>query len=276
MTDTDRKPPAATGSLFPGWTAALLAALVAMGDVCPRDAAAAASAPPEDGAALQVLFIGNSLTFYNDLPHMVAAIGAADGAGPVKIAVDSFTVGGATLRSLWRRDRGRQMLQSRHWDYVVLQESSDLPTEPHGADKVAEGMDPWIEAVRQAGAKPVLYGAWARQAGSDFYTHGRGAGSPAQMQGLIDQAIGGIAARYHIPAVLAGDSWARCAGQPGVPQLYFTDQHHPSVAGSYLTALLLYRQLTGHTPAPAGFVPPPLAPEQARALDSCAALAPAR
>ena len=42
-------------------------------------------------AALQVLWIGNSYTYYNDLPSLVGRLAAADG---VELEFDSHTEGG--------------------------------------------------------------------------------------------------------------------------------------------------------------------------------------
>ncbi len=64
-----------------------------------------AGPPPDAGPPLRVLFAGNSYTYYNDMPAVVAELGAATGA---PIEVDAVTMGGATLRDHWMSTGARE------------------------------------------------------------------------------------------------------------------------------------------------------------------------
>src|SRR5215216_2269984 len=72
---------------------------------------------------LHVLFIGNSYTFVNNLPRLVAAL-AANEARPLQ--TESVTEGGATLKLHWQKGDALRAIRQGHWDYVVLQEHSTL------------------------------------------------------------------------------------------------------------------------------------------------------
>ena len=67
---------------------------------------------------LRVLFLGNSLTAWNDLPEMVAAFGRARN---TPIEFEAVTPGGYNLDDHW--DNGSlERLRAQEWDAVVLQQ----------------------------------------------------------------------------------------------------------------------------------------------------------
>src|ERR1700682_5938249 len=67
---------------------------------------------------LQALFIGNSFTYYHDLPKMVAELAKAGGQRPLRY--ERETPGGCTLEKHWKDGKALAKIQSRKWDYVVL------------------------------------------------------------------------------------------------------------------------------------------------------------
>src|SRR5690348_9457871 len=75
--------------------------------------------PVSPPRAYRVLFVGNYLTYTNDLPAMVAAIAAAEG--------DTFFVSSQAypdwgLQDHWERGRAPAMLMTGTWDVVVMQQ----------------------------------------------------------------------------------------------------------------------------------------------------------
>ena len=59
--------------------------------------------------------------------------------------------------------------------------------------------------------------------------------------------------------------------QTGAPDVWGPDRHHPSVAGTYLAALVFYRQFTGRSGAEATWRPGGLSAEDAAKLQRIAA-----
>ena len=53
-----------------------------------------------DTAKLRILFFGNSYTYFNNLPQILAGL-AASAKPPQIVETEMVTVGGATLKSLW-------------------------------------------------------------------------------------------------------------------------------------------------------------------------------
>ena len=110
---------------------------------------------------MRILMLGNSLTFANDMPQMLAALTGAE--------VVHHTRGGARLSEQLNPAtrlgaQTQAALAGEHWDYVVLQEMSHGPiSSPRSFfSSVAQ----LCEQIRASGAAPVLYATWAYQKGS--------------------------------------------------------------------------------------------------------------
>ncbi len=231
------------------------------------------AAMPPGAPQINIFFIGNSYTSENDLPRLLRAI-AADAQSPVDVETAEATAGGQRLVDSWGDDQARAVLASRHWDYVVLQEQS-LMTMLSGNQPVTQsGFSEWGQSIHAAGAMPVVFETWARQPGSAAYSSADATANnltdAATMQAQIDFILGDAGSSIGAIPVPVGDVWMRCEQQPGAPLLYEPDNSHPSLAGSYLAAMLFYRILTGHPPSSSNFVPDGLDPTAAQTLRNCA------
>jgi hypothetical protein len=105
----------------------------------------------------KILFIGNSLTYYQDgiFTHF-QKMGAA--ATPrVAIQADKAVVGGQYFKTLWEKYPEPRQAIARGYDVVVLQE--DLP-ETTVAD-FREYSRKFVAEVKATKARPVLLMAWA-------------------------------------------------------------------------------------------------------------------
>ena len=100
---------------------------------------------------MRILMLGNSFTYYNDLPKMLAAILGEE--------VVSFTRGGAYLKA--HTDPEDEMyaptakaLAEERWDYVVLQDQSRGPI-THPAE-FAQAVCQLCRMIRAAGGIPAV------------------------------------------------------------------------------------------------------------------------
>jgi hypothetical protein len=92
------------------------------------------------------------------------------------------------------------------------------------------------EEIRKVGARTVLYATWARD------------GYPEQ-QRRLDHAFTEFAREANAGLVPAGLAWTvTLLEAPGI-QLHMPDRSHPTMAGSYLNALLFYQCLSGRAAA---------------------------
>lgn len=182
------------------------------------------------GASAKVLFIGNSLTYSNDMPDMLAAL--ADSAG-LDLQVDAITEPGAALEDHFRARSAHGAIATGGYQLVILQQGpSSLPeSQAH----LLEWTTRYNTRIRAGGAKPALYMVWPDISRLSFFNAVHASYSNAAL------AVGGM----FIPA---GESWRIAwATDPELP-LYAADQFHPSPLGSYAAALTIFCALYQQNP----------------------------
>lgn len=181
-------------------------------------------------APLRVLFLGNSLTYTNDLPRMVEAMGAA-GNRPVKATMIAGPNYG--LEDLWGEARVREALRSRRYDVVVMQQGpSALPS---SRDELVKWSKSFAAAIREGGAEPALYMVWPSLARS--FDRNR----VSESYRIAAEACG-------CRLLPAGDAWQEAARASAAVSLYGADGFHPSREGTWLAALVIWATLTGEDP----------------------------
>jgi hypothetical protein len=185
-------------------------------------------ANPSAGKA--VLFIGNSLTYVNDLPVVVQGI--ADAAGGDSLIISMVAGADMALIDHWRYSDARKTIESRKWDYVVLQQGpSSTSINRDSLRLMTLRFQPYIAA---AGARAVLFSAWPTADRRQDFTRA------AESYQLAAADVGGI---YAPVATSWVEAWNR---QPDV-ELY-SDGLHASQIGTYLAALTIYASITGKSP----------------------------
>ena len=177
------------------------------------------SAPP---SSLNVLFVGNSFTARNDLPGLVAKIAAADGRS---LTHRLISAGGASLRQHWNKGEATKAIETGGYDYVVLQEQSTLPAK--NAERMAENVRLFDACIRAAGSQTALYMTWARQ-------------HAAQTQDVITAAYEDVGSELGATVIPVGRVWQTFCQTHEQPGRYDRDGSHPSLAGSYLAACVMY------------------------------------
>lgn len=221
---------------------------------------AAEDAPGPDAAApLRVLFLGNSLTYVNDLPSVVQALGAATPGAAVE--VDEVVMGSATLIGLWSGTDAPDRVAHGGFAALVLQgQSAETFVDPSG---FAAGAMLFGDAARDAGALPVWFATWALGAEDPTSTS---LGAPSDTTRRIEDAYATAASTNGGVVARVGAAWQLAAVEvPGVA-LHGGDGLHPTPAGTLLAACVILETLTGQTPRVPD--PPPLgiARETAEAL----------
>ena len=182
------------------------------------------------GAAISILFIGNSLTATNDLPGMVEALGRAAG---VEVRCTAVAKPGFSLEDHWNDGEARRAIARGGWSYVVLQQGpSALPESRVLLNEYARRFD---GEIRRAHARPALLMVWpSADRSGDFEGVSRSyAGAATLVDGLL------------FPA---GDAWRAAWRRDARLALYGPDGFHPSRLGSSLAAMVIVNQLSGRLP----------------------------
>ncbi len=207
---------------------------------------------------VRVLFVGNSLTFTNDLPAMLVNIASSDPANHTQLEVNAETYPDATLNHMLTKTAALTWAQAHHVDYVVLQEHSGWYETQSGFDDALKSIADWRDALAPLNEAPILFQVWADGAGGDVYANRDStdaAKSPAGEAGAAATSTQSLGHKLGLPVVAIGQAFARATQTPGAPDVFRLDHHHPSVAGTYLAALVFYRRFTGRSGADATYRP---------------------
>jgi hypothetical protein len=188
---------------------------------------------------INVLFIGNSHTFYNNMPQMVDRISISQQQAPYKIYTEQVTVGGATLEKHWRQEKAAQTIISKPWHYVILQDQSTVMMYRHQRNNSKEYIKKFHRLIKEVGAHTILYATWPRQKGNVIYdTFPKGY---EYMQQIVDNNYYNIAKSAGTGLVFTSDIWN--FAQKNNIDVYNRDGNHASLEGSYLIALKFYKYL---------------------------------
>ena len=189
------------------------------------------TAPEAPEGSVKVLFIGNSLTYANDLPRTVSHLALSAGLAPcycVTIAYPDFA-----LEDHWDFREAVTALEDEAWDFVVMQQG------PSALPSSRENLVLWAGVfgglIAQNGAKPVMYGVWPQLDRSfDF----------PNVAASYREAADSIGALF----APAGEAWQFAWAQDSTLQLYAADDFHPSPMGTYLAALVLFERIYSRSP----------------------------
>ena len=147
---------------------------------------------------------------------------------------------------------------------MVLQEHS-LQYDTDYQGRPFDGPHRWASAAVRYGSAPLLFQVWTDGEGSEVF---KGYGSIARGGLLLSaaQCTNRLGRQQGASVVAVGQAFEAARRTPGSPDLYGPDRHHPSVAGSYLGALVFYRFFTGRTGAEATYLPRGLGKQDAGIL----------
>jgi len=180
-----------------------------------------------------VLFVGNSYTYFWNLPQTIEAMALSKGKF---FQVKQSTNGGVNLGQHWRGERDlstRKIIRNHQYGAVILQDHSRRAIE--APDSLHIYATKLAQEIQKKDGKVYLYMTWARE--WDPY-----------MQTEITKQYSLLANEIGATLVPVGLAWQRARTlRPGFP-LYDADGSHPSPLGTYLTACMFYGALTGDSP----------------------------
>ncbi|MBQ9035891.1 MAG: hypothetical protein IJ115_00300 [Erysipelotrichaceae bacterium] len=177
---------------------------------------------------MKVLFVGNSHTFFNDMPELFAQF--VEKTTGEKPEVVMLAYGGRDYK--WHRKEYfaiRFNLMYGNYDYCVLQQAAH-PYPPKEETLEYGGM--LIELCKKYGVKPIVYMTWAEKR------------FPENQQKMIDTCS--LLAKEH-DALLApvGTVWQKVQQSHPEIELYFKDGEHAGPYGDFLIASVFCKLLTG-------------------------------
>ena len=171
---------------------------------------------------LSVLFIGNSYTSYNNLPQLVQSLSTSAGK---TLIIDSSTPGGYPMSSHLNDATTFSKISQGNWDYVILQEQSQIPT---------------IEFYRDNEMYPAMTDLKAL---IEQYNHC----SPVftnfnQMQDSLTSAYLEISEQLNVQCAPVGVVWQNILNN-STHVLHSGDNSHPNMDGSYVAACTIFSSI---------------------------------
>jgi hypothetical protein len=117
----------------------------------------------DDEPVLHVLFIGNSYTYVNDLPGMFRNLACSGGH---HVVTDMSAEGGWTLADHVASVDTFQKLKAQQWDYVVLQEQSQIPAMENYRDQAMyPAVRTLVAKIKELDEQPYLFLTWGHRDG---------------------------------------------------------------------------------------------------------------
>ena len=201
-----------------------LAALVSLG--------CALSTAPGDRVVADryALFIGNSYLYYADIPGIVEAL--SDSAGGERIAAQTVAGPDMALIDHWNSGTAVAAIRARAWDWIVLQQGPSSVEANRDTLRLATTL--FANEIAHAGARAALFSAWpAEDRRQDF---------PRAIESYM-------LAASDVDGILLPVAGAWLLAWDADPSLgLYADGLHPSVAGAYLSALVIYARLLNRSP----------------------------
>lgn len=198
----------------------------------------------------RVLFLGNSYTYSNNLPQMLAdaALSAGD-----TVLHDSNAPGGYTFEGHSTNATSLSKIAQGTWDYVVLQEQSQLPSFPDF--QVQSDVYPFAAILNDSilAANPctetVFFMTWGRKNGdASNCANWPPVCSYEGMDSLLNLRYRIMADDNEALVSPAGAVWNYIRETAPQIELYNPDESHPSVAGTYAAACTFYATLFRSNP----------------------------
>jgi hypothetical protein len=183
-----------------------------------------------DDPRTNVLFIGNSLTYENELPRMVEALANASGESFVTV---SFTGANFALIDHYNNPLSVERVRTGQYDIVVMQQGpSSLPI---NRDSLRISAALWAPVIREGGGLPGMFAVWPDA--------GRTLAFPdvSTSYRLAAEAVGGL----FFPV---GDTWLEIWDRDPQAELYGPDGFHPAPAGTFAAAVVIVSVITNRDP----------------------------
>ena len=189
---------------------------------------------------LNILFVGNSYTYYNQMPE-VAFKRYAEAAG-YKVAVTSVTCGGFRLSQFADPDneegkRLREITKGVRYDYAVLQDQSVNPIK-NEADFIS-GVLGVMKLISSDNF--ILYATWGRNDGSPTLSE-LGLTSD-EMTKRLSAAYNAVGSKLSARVAEVGEAFLEYSKTHDRDELYDPDKSHPSKIGSEIAARVIFEKM---------------------------------
>lgn len=176
---------------------------------------------------MRILFIGNSHTYFNDLPYIFKKICEEN---DIETEVTMLARAYKGLDYHCEEHQTRFNILFGNYDYIILQHSQS----GFDRDILFESVAKLKKYIDETKAVPVLYMTWTLKSEKEKQEY--------MTSGYIDAGK-----KFNIKVAPAGEVWWKFLDKFPDKNLYFTDDKHPSELGSALAAYTIFNAVFGKT-----------------------------
>lgn len=201
----------------------------------------------------KALFLGNSLTFFNDMPQMVEDLALPMGD---ELIWESNTPQGFRLQDHASASTSLNLIAEGDWDFVILQEQGQLPAlEDADSEPFFVAAEYLVNYIRDFNdcAIPLFYLTPARENGDEINCPDWPPVCTYEgMQELLAERYYEVCDTHRAWCSPVGEIWENVLDQTDI-NLYDMDGIHPSPEGSYLIASTMYVAMFEQNPITSTF-----------------------
>ncbi len=183
---------------------------------------------------ISVLFLGNSLTYFYNVPEQVRFMGQNEG---IDIQIRHNLLPAYNLNQHLENQMSRKLLEEEDWDYVVLQQQSYISAVHH--DQTEEALSQLVPFIKDQNSTPVLYMTWGRLHDTSPFRNYQ------QMQKQVSLNYINAAQKFRTSLAPVGMIWGEIIKDNPEFSLHGPDGLHANPKGAYTAALTIYSVLTG-------------------------------
>lgn len=186
-------------------------------------------------SAEEILFIGNSHTYYNSgIPFHVNRFRAND-ALPYEPFIREVSFAGFSLTEHLANATTMAKVEERDWEIIVLQENTTVAS--NDGSSTLQAVKAFRELVGQKGTKIYLFMTWPYKDRPEMFPP-------------IKKTYQEAATATGVNLVPVGEVWLSILeeGEENI-KLYDDDGIHPSMQGTFLTASLFYSAIFNKNPS---------------------------
>jgi len=192
----------------------------------------------------EILFVGNSFTFYWNLPKLVEDMAKSRG---LNWNVSQSTSSGATLEQHWNSKKGLKtisLIEKNDFDYIVLQDRSHNPIMQ--VDSTLIYSKKFVNLSKSKQSIPLLFSTW-------FYQEYWEQKYPNNKIDLtknpypIEAVISKISNEENIDFIPVGRAFKIFENRYLDYDLLFDDGKHSSPNGTYLAACVIFSKISGES-----------------------------
>jgi hypothetical protein len=195
---------------------------------------------------MNVLFIGNSYTHYNNMPKIFEHLARSKGKN---VYADSIAVSNSTLKLHTERASTWKKIKARNWDVVFIQGfSRELAQD--SAVIAAETM-PYAKMIIDSVQKYnpcsniFFYMTWGY---ADGYSVEEYNNTYEKMQENVKRGYFQMSRAFGFPIAPVGAVWQQVRELHPEINLYVTDKEHPNPSGSFVAACTFYASIFRESP----------------------------